>query len=78
MLDQAAPPKPIIVKRMHFEGHAPEVLIKTDVDWAGCKTTHKNTRRCIIFGGHVIKMRRSTQQVVATPSSESKAIAMAR
>ena len=56
-----------------FQSTPNEIIVYSDTDWAGCRTTRKSTQGGIVFyGKHCIKSYSSTQAIIALSSGEAE------
>jgi len=70
-------PRCVLEYRWHDECSAPLGYI--DSDWAGCKTTGKNTSGgLIMIGDHLIKSWSRTQDAVTLSSAEAELVALGK
>ena len=71
--------RPRLVWRYPMQMVAPELIVYTDANWAGCKRSRKSTSGgCIFRGAHCIKAWSKTQAVIAKSSAESELLGIIR
>ena len=70
---------PRLVWKFPMQSAQPEVTVRTDADWAGCRRARKSTSGgSISIGEHCIKTWSKTQAVIAKSSAESELIAVVK
>ena len=70
---------PRLIWKFPMQSPQPEVTVRTDADWAGCRRARKSTSGgSISIGEHCIKTWSKTQAVIAKSSAESELYGVVR
>ena len=71
--------RPRLVSKFRFQGAVDRVIVMSDANWAGCKTTRKSTSGgCVLLGKHCVKSWSKTQHCISTSSAESEGVAIVK